>query len=99
MNGQRTKATVCRLTPAPTDCDFVEPGVYVCLIPEEGDHDDSQDVIGFLVTTPTQKVALLRAIGGSEEAEGVYPRIFDSFSDMAKTLQQGIEALHGGETS
>lgn len=97
MSDTTMAPAVCRLTPAATDCEFIEPGVYVCLLPEEGKHDDSEDVVSFLVTEPTRKVALLRAIGGLEEAEGVYPRVFKSFGDMAKTLQQGVEALYGGE--
>lgn len=89
-----TDAAVCRLEPVNTDADLFPPRVYVALLPEEGEHEDSEDVVGFLVTESIHQRKAVQLMGGltleRADAEGFYIRKFDSFADMASTLVQGL---------
>lgn len=91
---------VCRLTPVYRTGDYLAPGVYLAVIPEEGDHDDSEDVIGVLATQPVKFETMLGLMQGAsledEDAAGCYWQRFDSFADMALTLGQGLRAVEPG---
>lgn len=75
--------------------EFVPPGVYLAVLPEEGEHDDAEDVVGILAMQPVRADDLIAVMRGAAEddAVGCYFRPFDSFADMALTLGQGLRAV------